>query len=317
MRYIPRILATLFVLLFLIALAYSVQSTMSLSRAFSGIGTEAELRDYHVAVFVPQAGSLFMDRVIAGASDAAAENGVALTIHTNDGDGLALRMARYSGIDGAIIYPSMGESETRRRLDELDRAGIPAVLIEHGVVDDWPWTFVGTNNFDVGRRIGELAAAVNGDPVHLAIVYSEKSPGVIAEKELVELGINSTLGPRLAAPVIRKQTGLNPLAAENLTYQILRTMPDVNTIAFTDTADTLAAIQVIIDLNLVGAVRVIGFGITEMIQDYLDRGILAGTIMVNPGKIGLEAVRVMVGMIRDGHSPGYVDTGVEVIRGRP
>ncbi len=316
MQRIPRILAVVFGLLFIVSLVYSVQTTLSLSRTVSSAEMDSDSRDLHVAVFIPEAPAQFIDRVITGAREAAAAHGVALTVHAIDADALALRMAKYSGIDGAILYPSMGEAETRRRLDELHRAGIPVVLIEHGVADESPWTFVGTNNFDVGRRIGELASG-GDDPAHLAVVYSEKSPGVIAEKELVELGINTVLGARLAAPVIRKSTGLNPLDAENLTYQILRTMPHVNTIAFTDTADTLAAIQVIIDLNLVGTVRVVGFGITETIQDYLDRGILVGTIVVNPVRIGSEAVKALSGLIREGHSPGYIDTGVEIIRGRP
>jgi ribose transport system substrate-binding protein len=316
-KHIPRILTVILGLFFVTVLIYSVQSTVSLSRTFSSVGTEGEARDFHVAVFVPDAASLFLERLINGAHGAATEYGIALTVHSIDNDALSLKMAKYSGIDGAILYPSMEEAETRRRLDELDRAGVSVVLIEQGVADDWPWTFVGTNNFDVGRRIGELVASDAEEPVHLAVVYSDKSPGVNAEKELVELGINVALGPALAAPVIRKRTGLNPLDAENLTYQILRTMPHVNTIAFTDSADTLAAIQVIIDLNLVGSVRIIGFGSTGPIQDYLERGILAGTIVVNPERIGSEAVRTLSGLIRDGSSPGYVDTGVEIIRGAP
>lgn len=317
MRHIPRILALISGLLFVVALLYSVQSTVSLSRAFSSVGIEGEPRDYHVAMFIPDAPSHFLDRVIAGAQEAARDHGLALMVHSVDNDGRALRMAKYSGIDGAVMYPAMGEEETRRRLDELDSTGIPVVLIEHGVADDWPWTFVGTNNFDVGRRIGELAGSGTEEPVHIAVVYSEKSPGVMAEKELVELGINTALGPRLAAPVIRKRTGLNPLDAENLVYQTLRMMPHVNTIAFTDTADTLAAVQVIIDLNLVGSVRLIGFGDTTTIRGYLDRGILSGTIVVNPRRIGYESVRALDALIREGISPGYVDTGVEVLRGIP
>ncbi len=115
--------------------------------------------------------------------------------------------------------------------------------------------------------------------------------------------------------IVRRRTGLNPLDAENLTYRILRNEPELTTLVFTDTNDTLAAIQVIVDLNLVGSVQVVGFGITEAIQDYLERGVLAATIVVNPERIGEEAVRVMTALIRDGYSPGYVDTGVNIIRG--
>lgn len=312
---IPRLLALLFVLLFLVALVLSLRTTVSLSHAFSTADSDAPAREYHVALFLPETSALFFGRVADGAYEAARKFGVALTVHPIGPDALEFRMARFSGIDGAIIYPYIDEAETRLRLEQLDREGIPVVLIEHGVADDLPWAFVGTNSFDVGRRIGELVAQLGDEPVHLTVVYSDKSPGIASEKELVELGLTTTLGRRLAAPVTRKRTGLNPLDAENLTYQLLRTEPHTNVLVFTDTNDTLASMQVIIDLNLVGQVQVIGFGITETIRDHLDRGILAGTIVVNPHQIGFDAVRVLAGLMRDGYSPAYVDTGVELVRG--
>jgi ribose transport system substrate-binding protein len=114
---------------------------------------------------------------------------------------------------------------------------------------------------------------------------------------------------------MRRQTGLNPLDAEALTYQLLRSDPPFTSLVFTDTDDTLAALQVIIDLNLVGEVQVIGFGVTDAIMDHLERGVLDATVAVNPQRIGIEAVRVLSELMETGNAPGYVDTGVEVIRG--
>ncbi len=315
MKQLPRILAILFGVLFAVSLFYSLETILTLSGALARAGGGGEPREYHVALFLPATPSMFFDRVVAGATEAAGAQGVAISVHPIDVASPEFPLARHSGIDGVIIYPSYPEERLRPLLEQLDSVGIPVVLIEHGVADEWPWSFVGTNSFDLGRRMGELAAEALPDPVNLALVYSEKSPGVASERELVELGINTTMGRRLAGPVLRKQTGLNPLDAENLTYRILRDEPHVNVLVFTDPADTLAAVQVIIDLNLVGRVQVIGFGMTETIQNYLDQGILAATIVVNPRQIGADSVRVLAGLIREGYSPGYVDTGVQVVRG--
>ncbi|HKJ86233.1 MAG TPA: substrate-binding domain-containing protein, partial [Spirochaetia bacterium] len=210
------------------------------------------------------------------------------------------------------------EREIRQQLELLEDRGIPVVLVEQDVADDWPWTFVGTNNFELGRRIGSRLAGRN-DHSRIVVVYSDKSPAVAAEKELIELGMNTVMGDRLAVPITRRQTGLNPLDAEALTYQLLRSPSPspVTALVFTDTDDTLAALQAIINLNLVGEVQVIGFGITDAIMDYLDRGVLDATIAVNPQRIGIESVRVLAELLETGNAPGYVDTGVEVIRGTP
>ena len=79
--------------------------------------------------------------------------------------------------------------------------------------------------------------------------------------------------------------------------------------------DTLAALQAIINLNLVGQLQVVGFGVTDTIVDYLDRGVLDSSIAVNPQRIGIESVRVLSELMTTGNAPGYVDTGVEIIEG--
>lgn len=322
MRYlnsIPRALALLFGAFFLVSLVVSIGTIASLPQFFETEIADTAPPEYHFSLFLPETASLFFSEVEAGARAAAAESGVAVSLHPIGSDTLDFRLARYSGIDGAIIFSAVPESEARRVLDQLEQARIPVVVIEHGPggpITDPPLPFVGTNNFDLGRRIGELVAEINTDPMHLTIVYSEKSPGIQSEKDLVELGIISALGPRLASPMTRRATGLNPLDAKSLTDQILRTDPQTNILVFTDANDTLAAVQIVIDLNLVGRVQIVGFGAGDEIRDYLDRGIISGTVVVNPRKIGFNAVKVLAGLRRDGFSAGYVDTGVEVLRGR-
>lgn len=322
MRYlssIPRALALLFGALFLVSLVVSIGTITSLPQFFESEIAETAPPEYHFSLFLPEASSLFFSEVEAGARAAAGEEGVAVSVHPIGSDSLDFRLARYSGIDGAIIYSAVPESEARRVLDQLESARIPVVVIEHGPggpITDPPRPFVGTNSFDLGRRIGDLVAEVDADPMHLTVVYSHKSPGVYSEKDLVELGIVSALGPSLASPIARRTTGLNPLDAKSLTDRILRTDPRTNVLVFTDPNDTLAAVQIVIDLNLVGRVHIIGFGGGNEIRDFLDRGIISCSAVVNPRKIGFHAVKVLAGLRRDGFSAGYVDTGVELLRGR-
>ncbi len=317
MQRYPLLLTLFFGVLFSVALYFSVTTVVSLSGTISRAESSGEPREYHLALFIPDSPSRFFEEVLSGASRAARTLGAALSVHHGGTGSRSYRLARYSGIDGAIIYPGPDQEEMRISLDRLNRAGIPLVLIEHGVTDDMPWSLVGTNTFDVGRKIGELARELSREALGMALVYSEKSPGIESEKDLVELGIHTALGDHLARPIVRKRTGLNPLDAEHLVYNLLHQGPEVDLLVFTDTNDTLAAVQVVIDLNLVGSVQIIGMGMNRAISDYLDRGILAGVIVVNPYRIGYDAVRVLLGHLREGYSAGYVDTGVEMIRGRP
>ncbi len=316
LRDVSRILLVVVFLVFAFALTRSVTTMVSLTQAVASRTGAGAPRSHHVAVFLPEQDTRFFQELRKGVVTVADDYDIAVSFHPIGPDAPEFRLARFTGIDGAIIYPYLPEREMRQRLELLEENGIPVVLIEQDIADDWPWTFVGTNNFEMGRRIGTRLAE-SGEHNRIVVVYSEKSPAVAAEKELIELGMTTVIGDRLAVPINRRQTALNPLEAEALTYQLLRSASasPITALVFTDTDDTLAALQAIINLNLVGEVQIIGFGVTDAIMDYLDRGVLDATIAVNPQRIGIESVRVLAELLETGNAPGYVDTGVEVIRG--
>ncbi len=313
MKQTAKIIPLLFGVLFLISLGISIYTILSLSQVSRGQSVDYTTAESHYGIFLPDNSYTFFQDVIEGAKAAGEELDCGLSFHSIGNGTPDFMMAKYSGIDGAIVYPNIPESEARAILSELSEHDIPVVLIEHGIADESPWPFVGTNNFDLGKKIGELIAKTGKDVVQLAIVYSDKSPGIFAEKELVEMGIRSALGTRLSQPINVLKTDLNPLDVEDLIYQILRNQPAINTIVFTDTNDTLAATQVVIDMNLVGAVQIIGFGVDEPILEYIQSGILSGTVAVNPFEIGYHAVQVLQELQHEGISESYIDTGVEIV----
>jgi ribose transport system substrate-binding protein len=305
-------------LLFAFALSQSIGTMVSLSDAVGTDGVSENLPKRHVSVFLPDQATLFFEDLRNGVRSVADRYDLAVSFHPIGPDAAEFRLAQYSGIDGAVIYPYLPEREMRDELEDLEDADIPVVLVEQDVADDWPWTFVGTNNFEMGRRIGAQLGR-KGPHQRIVVVYSEKSPAVASERELIELGITTVMGGSLDAPIMRRQTGRNPLDAEALTHRLLRESrnPPVTALVFTDTDDTLAALQAVINLNLVGEVQIIGFGVTEAILDYLDRGVLDATIAVNPQRIGIESMRVLSELMQTGNAPAYVDTGVEIVRETP
>jgi ribose transport system substrate-binding protein len=276
-------------------------------------GTAAASLSYHFSLYLPDNRNSFFTGIIRGAERAATELNAAISIHSIDPVKNELEMAPYTGVDGAIVCPYLEDALARRQLDRLGARQIPVVIINHNVPNDQPWPFIGTNNFDVGRRIGIISGSLTPDPLRLALVYSDKAPGIYGERELMEMGITTALGDRLAAPILGFKTKLNPLDAEDLLYRLFRTHPDINTVVFTDSNDTIAAAQTLIDMNLVGRVRIIGFGADPGIQDGIRKGVIACSIVFNAERIGYEAVQSLAALRRTGYTSTSIDTGIAIL----
>jgi len=268
---------------------------------------------WHFALYLPDNRNSFFTGIIQGAERAAAEVDAAVSIHSIDPAKNELEMACYTGVDGVAVCPYLEDGLARRQLERLDARGIPVVLINHNIAAAQPWTFVGANSYDVGRRVGLLASRATPGAVRLLVVYSDKSPGLYNEREIVEMGVTAALDTRLAGPIVTARTGLGPLDAEALLYRLIRARPDVNTIVFTDPNDTIAAAQTLVDVNLVGWAQVIGFGDDAAIQEDIRKGVVFASVVMNPERMGYEALRSLAALRGTGYSSTAIDTGLEII----
>ena len=280
---------------------------------------------YHFSLYIPDNRNSFFLGIIRGAEQAAAELDSAVSIHSIDPARNELEIAAFTGADGVIVCPYLDDALARRQLEKLSDYQIPAVLINHNLSSEQPWPFIGINTYDMGRRIGLILAEDSTEKITLAVVYSDKAPGIYAERELVEMGISASLEDRLSGPVIGYRTNLNPLDAEALLVDIFRSpgsrnkepgeteQPAINTIVFTDPEDTIAASQTLVDLNLVGRVRIIGFGADPGVLESLQKEIVSASVVIDSEKIGYEAVHSLAALRTSGYTSALIDTGIEII----
>ncbi|TCW61821.1 sugar ABC transporter substrate-binding protein [Treponema sp. J25] len=284
-----------------------------------GLGLRDSLIDsqnprYHFSVYLPDAENSFFASIKKGMEKGAGEYHVAISYHSINPVKLELQYASYTGVDGIIVCPYLDDAFAKAQIEKISSRAIPVVLINHMIAPDQPWPYVGPNSFDMGKKIGSRLRTVDG-PLIPAIVYSEKSPGIYAERELLEMGLTLAVGNRLTHPVYRLYTTTNPLDAERIVYRLSREHPSVNILIFTDARDTIAATQALIDMNLVGKVRIIGFGEEDAILDFIQKGVIEATIIINPEKIGYEAIRSLYELKAGGYTSTSVDTGIELVGG--
>lgn len=268
---------------------------------------------YHFSIYLPEDRAALFADLVAGARESAASSDAAVSVHTYDGSGRDLLIARYTGTNGIIICPDLDDKVTASRLEEFRKVKIPVVLVNHNIAADKPWPFVGTNSYDYGMKAGMQIEPGEGKNINLAVLYSEKSPALFAERELFEMGITGVLGNSLASPVSVQRTDMNPRDAEKIVYQLVREQGGLNAIVFTSKEDTLAGTQALIDLNLVGRVQIIGSGMDRAILDYIQKGIIRASLATNPRATGYQAVESLAELCGSGYTSTSVDTGIDVI----
>ncbi|MDA3812142.1 MAG: substrate-binding domain-containing protein [Spirochaetaceae bacterium] len=309
-KYAPYIFASIFI----VFLFLSIQ-TLIKSPFFYRDDTDSQIKKtYHYAFFLPASDYSFFKKLKEGALNATESMDCSISFHDIDADPMSFEMVPLTGVDGIGIYPYTKDARTIENLAKIANAGIPIIQIENEIIRDETTFFIGTNNFESGKAIGKLALKARKELLNVALVYSDKNPGLMSDGNLIELGLISTLGDR-NTNIQKEKTSLNPLDAERLTYDLIRQKPTIDVIILTDPNDTLVTVQAIIDMNMVGDVQVIGFGEDERIIEFINKGLIIGTIVRNPFRIGFSAVMALQEISTNGYTSAYVDTGISIITG--
>jgi ribose transport system substrate-binding protein len=66
-------------------------------------------------------------------------------------------------------------------------------------------------------------------------------------------------------------------------------------------------------MNLVGSVQIIGFGNDPVINAYINKGVVLGSIVRDAYNIGFNAVVALTEIKKSGNTSAYVDTGISII----
>lgn len=306
--------------LFSIVIFLSSVAVFSLSMSLSyvlkltkQVKLQTETPKFHVAIYLPETSHSFFNLMLKGAEDFCAEEDVALSVHELDENSSQLFAAPYTSADGTVIYSFSDTKDTADILDKIAETSTPLVLIDHAIPTNKPYTHIGVNNFELGCYIGEYLFKEHA-LIYPLIVYSEKSPGMYAERELIEMGLKSTASYKLEDSILCAVTSQNMLDAEEIVSSLLSTKPRTNIIIFTNEDDTLAYAKMLVEQNKVGTHRIIGFGSSDAVKDYLEKGVLDALISVDAYQLGYQALQSVFEICQNGYTSSYVNTGFDFLK---
>lgn len=273
---------------------------------------------YHFFMVAPNSVDPFWMEVRRGAQDAAKQYRVALEFNAprfNDTreEIKYLDIAVTSKVDGIVTHVSNDEDFTAL-IEKAYEKGIPVVTVDNDAKQSRRKSFVGTNSFVLGEEAGKLMVEATGGRANIAVIMSSD---VQKDKITQNLKLNGFLNAIKDYPGMKVvkifASKLGILSAEEITQSIINSSENIDAIYCMDSVDTVGAAQTIVDFNRVGRIKIVGYGDTPDIMRYIDKGIIYGTVMSDPYKMGYESIKTLFEIIEKGNASTFIDTGVKVI----
>ncbi|MCX7903541.1 MAG: substrate-binding domain-containing protein [Caloramator sp.] len=222
-------------------------------------------------------------------------------------------IATLSKVDGIITHAFNTEDFTKL-IDRAFYKGIPVITLENDNSKSKRYAFVGTNSFEIGKKAAQLLVKATEGKAKVAVISNSDSEGDSIENNLKMNGFLSTIKDYPDMKIIRYYTSkMGILSAEEITQKIIDSNEGINAIFTVSSADTLGAAQLIVDRNMVGKITLVGYGISEEINRYIEKEIIFGTVASDPYRMGYESVKALVDVKQGNNIPTFIEAEIKVI----
>ncbi|MFP3122478.1 sugar ABC transporter substrate-binding protein [Ectobacillus funiculus] len=208
-----------------------------------------------------------------------------------------------------VVVSPLQSAAVKSILQKFIEHKIPVLLVDTDIPLEHKTAYIGTDNFELGRKAGELLASGLQPGDEVALIAGEVISPVSGDRIK---GATSSLKDAGIKIVARKIDLPNEaLPARKAMTTILEEHPDVKGVFATTDIMALNALDVIKKQG--NKMPVIGAdGIIKMVESIKD-GTLTGTVAQNPYDMGYISVETALKVIKGEEVRKNIDTGVDLI----
>ena len=269
----------------------------------SGLEEAEESRVYEsqYEMIVGSGKNEFWQAVYASAKKAAENHNAYLEFHASDmGTGYDeidyMEISIAAGADG-IILEFNGEEALKKEIDKAEAAGIPVITIMNDAPDSKRQSFVGVNDYQMGQAYGEQVAALLDEKTETALILLDSEKGDFEKSQIYS---------QISNVVMEQENGENvKIQAQNLMpenkfdiEEAIRTIfqspegpPQI--LVCMDEVTTECAYQAMIDFNMVGEVKIIGYYVSDTIREAVNKGLIPVTCTLDTEKMGKDCIEAL------------------------
>jgi ribose transport system substrate-binding protein len=255
----------------------------------------ADSARYQVMVIIPDTDDSFFRGLLQGVTEGAPKVDCAVQVFrypSSDPGGAEpyFEIALRAKVDGLVMFTPHND-RVEGRAEKAARNGVVFIPVGTDAPAGSPASFIGSGSLRQGLEGGKRICMALGAGARIGVMLPATGTGSERDEPIFR-GVAAAIKAYPGAAVIAvKRTRPGVLSGEEAASSMLRDHPGINALFCSSSRDTVGAAQVVVDMNRVGQVLIIGSDETPEIRRYLEKGVVAASIVRDSRWIGLEAMR--------------------------
>lgn len=187
---------------------------------------------------------------------------------------------------------------------EVVEAGIKLIILDSDVNYDGKACFVGTDNFELGQKMGRLVGGMLGEGERFGVIGHVESSHTAFERRRGLLDTADT--DKLSA--IAFCDGLREVARQQA-MEMIKDDPDISCMVGLNESSVLGICDAIEDLGLIGGIQVVACDSSEDEIKYMENGTIQAFVIQNPFNMGYLSMRAAAQLLEGQRVDPVINTG--------
>ncbi|WP_088549294.1 substrate-binding domain-containing protein [Paenibacillus aquistagni] len=303
-----------------LALYPFLSSSLAVSRLVDEMGARTNPEDKqsesmkNVVLIAQELDNPFWRMIEEGAKQRAALSNMEIQyvgpIRINAEEQLKLLEKAIASKPDAILAQGINDPTYNELVSKAMDQGIPVVTVDSDAPSSRRLAYVGTDNLEAGKRMGELVLSHAELEGKIGVIIGSEQ--AYNQKLRLE-GFESVMAEHPDYEVVDvRSSNISRIEAARQAQEMLRTHPDLTAMIGFSAWDAVGMVEALQSEHR--EVRVFGFDDVEATKRAIAEGKIAASLVQQPREIGATAVAVLQQIFEDKPFPATAFTSTQVIR---
>ena len=276
-------------------------------------------RKYNILIIGKSDRKAYLEQILLGARSVSKQNNAAVSMYTGKSNAEEIstqslfNYAACLNVDGIIAFIESDEAPLEVPQNN-DGKAIPLITVGTYSPNLPQLSYIGTNYSELGKITAREIMGLIGDGKKAILLDSGGKAD--ANHSNLMTGLLTALSPMPEISIKTLQfENASSFSKEDYLRQQLASEEGLELIVSLAEQNTILAAQSVLDLNLLGKVKIIGFGDSDDCRSYFEKKIVTELISVKTQDIGKRAMSELFEYLKNGYANSFVSAEVEVLKG--